>query len=923
MIPKEQDCFLKMCFHFFLLAQVFRPMELDQDQEKTEQDYDNYRRQWGDETTPNRDRNGEVNDIPGIARMVNEELHPFSTSERSECAILQDAEIQPCLGTEVGKGPFGCVRCDKSFDNRDHLERHTSTCKGESSMSCDLCGKSFSFKASLKLHKRIHTDERPYKCDQCGKAFRRKYTLDEHKHIHSNVKPFSCELCGKCFSSKPNFKRHKHMHMGETENVCFKCGKVFGDEAGLEAHGCAMTNKLLNVRQAGGQTKHETGSIRGESSTGELPLHVAQRVTDDKTSGSELKDERLSLPMDVKDQNQEATWQENYGIRSRNNAGGIAKNSNLTDKPALCCDQCGKLFSNKSSLAKHKHIHSGEKPFVCDVCGKAFHLKTSLRDHKDIHSREKLYSCDACGKAFAQLPGLRAHKKHIHEGMKYKPRNIPPCDQCGKTLSSKVNLLKHKLSHANDNTFICDQCGKVFSHEHSLKEHKLVHSVEMPYACNDCGTGFVDLTALQEHQRCAQEGGMPCHEAISCDQCGKSFCSKTTLATHRLIHTGEKHFVCDICGKAFHLKTSLNDHKDLHKEEKSYSCDICGKAFAQLPGLRAHKKHVHEGVKYKPRNIPPCDQCGKIFSSKLNLNKHKLSHTSEKTFMCDQCGKAFSQEDNLKEHKLLHLTEFPYPFHDNGKGFVSLTALQGQREKVRSDHEVISCEQCGKTFSSMACLQRHKTIHTGEMPFVCVECGKGFRRKTHLEGHKNVHSTKKPFSCNQCGTTFCRKSSLVKHELKFHQGDKPLVCEYCFETFQHCCRLSEHLQTHTGEKAHACDQCGTSFRSTDDQSEEVFTRLTGSQMHVNCSSSTGGEPIHQSDQYFPHNRTENLDILSHKGACPAFPTSTTNGPENSTLSVTKRQLDMTSKRQKEQNDCVEQRISVTGRTKNLNHRPLV
>lgn len=57
----------------------------------------------------------------------------------------------------------------------------------------------------------------------------------------------------------------------------------------------------------------------------------------------------------------------------------------LTTHGAYICHQCGKSFTTKSSLLRHRPIHTGMRRFACSICKKTFYRKDKCKAHIKRH----------------------------------------------------------------------------------------------------------------------------------------------------------------------------------------------------------------------------------------------------------------------------------------------------------------------------------------------------------------------------------------------------------------------------------------------------------------------------------------------------------------------------------------------------------
>jgi len=121
---------------------------------------------------------------------------------------------------------FRCNLCNLTFSDEEMLARHMKSKHTAKTNVCKDCGKAYSTKGSLAQHvHHYHRHPNAYTCRVCDKKFNRKDFLIKHSKVHSNEREFKCKQCEKTFKTSASLSAHVNGSHNETRRfVCDFCG---------------------------------------------------------------------------------------------------------------------------------------------------------------------------------------------------------------------------------------------------------------------------------------------------------------------------------------------------------------------------------------------------------------------------------------------------------------------------------------------------------------------------------------------------------------------------------------------------------------------------------------------------------------------------------------------------------------------------
>lgn len=171
-------------------------------------------------------------------------------------------------------------------------------------------------------------------------------------------------------------------------------------------------------------------------------------------------------------------------------------------------DQCSGLGTSQTQFQINK---SESQPMSCQFCQLLFWDKMKFFDHLSLCSQRNTqlkehdtYVCALCSQSFSDSGKLAEHQLQCSNQQSTGSVSPSPasCPNCQLLLWDQSQLAAHMWTCGKGNNW-CEDCGKTFQSRTSLVDHINSMHKGMQFSCSDCGETFKWRTCVYRHKtRC-------------------------------------------------------------------------------------------------------------------------------------------------------------------------------------------------------------------------------------------------------------------------------------------------------------------------------------------------------------------------------------------------------------------------------------
>ncbi|GBL90293.1 Zinc finger protein 836 [Araneus ventricosus] len=520
---------------------------------------------------------------------------------------------------------FRCKKCSKEYAHRKELNQHIKLCKGA---NCKVTLKSCSKCECVFNNKHDYDNHTCKKSDENVKSL--KSSLKKKPVVRKKVeRTLMCSLCGEMFDNQDNYKKHKQICNEEATNtlnenisaLCSKCGNIF--------HSHMLKEHYKVCLQSPDKPGRDSDVTKAGSDTDSHSTRRSTRLVRRKSSASEENSKFL----------EERPKMKKFKKKLLKSVPGRKGRQSKLGKDNFRCIYCDLTFCSKSTLLRHKRMHSGNPYFSCKYCGKFFFRKDVYTRHEvNVHSKssKNVFCCYYCRLYFADPSALKEHVLANHKENAFLP--VKPEFSKGLIEPSRIKKEPVNKSEAVSKNLESKSC--IIDNDVC----KTANSSLMVKKCGICLQSFGTISEIEKHMK-------DYHKMQNPDNI------ETSLKNAVVNNFEEKHLDLD---KNIENKGGSSDLDVPNNLASSVSHDK-----ESSSDLSPNNEHVQENEDLNEVNIDcvsvtetqkiKCKLCSEEFLDKAHYEVHeKADHILIEWFKCTICERSGPKQDMI-DHMFSHM----------------------------------------------------------------------------------------------------------------------------------------------------------------------------------------------------------------------------------------------------------------------------
>jgi len=251
--------------------------------------------------------------------------------------------------------------------------------------------------------------------------------------------------------------------------------------------------------------------------------------------------------------------------------------------------------------------------WVCNFCDKKLFDKIHLKYHIERKHMELQLPCDKCGRVFTNRGTLAQHSRRL-QCFKLENKSPPKKKVKNKEYAELDTQLCENMTQLGE-LWKCKFCDKLSNQKNHLRDHIEARHMTFEFPCNSCNKLFGSRDSLRKHKsrkcKVAEDNQKTNMDPVKIEEDEKidvlfdevPFSQKPKIAKRNNFREQDEQLKknmtmngdiwnCNFCDKKSDKKVQIISHLEVSHMNLKFPCDTCEQPFRSRGSLQKHKSTV-------------------------------------------------------------------------------------------------------------------------------------------------------------------------------------------------------------------------------------------------------------------------------------------------------------------------------------------